>query len=101
MSDGHAESIQKQVRGYVVIFIALAGLTAITVAASYLPVSRPMHVTIALVIALVKAALVAAYFMHLISERKAIYALLILTAAFFVVLIFLPLGDHLNPITMR
>jgi hypothetical protein len=37
--------------------------------------------------------------MHLIDERKAIYSILLLTAAFFVFLIFVPLGtfaDHLG-----
>ena len=36
------------------------------------------------------AGLVACYFMHLISEKKLIYAVLALTVAFFVVLLALP-----------
>jgi len=43
-----------------------------------------------LIIASIKAAMVAAVFMHLISERKVIYAVLILTALFFIILLALP-----------
>jgi cytochrome c oxidase subunit IV len=38
--------------------------------------------------------MVAAYFMHLISEKKAIYAILVLTVAFFVVLMLMPSLSH-------
>ena len=44
----------------------------------------------ALLVATIKGSLVACYFMHLISEKKLIYAVLALTAAFFVVLLALP-----------
>ena len=43
-------------------------------------------------VATVKASLVAAYFMHLLSERKVIYAILTLTMLFFVVLFAVPSG---------
>jgi cytochrome c oxidase subunit IV len=39
----------------------------------------------------VKGSLVACYFMHLISEKKLIYAVLVLTVAFFIALLFLPI----------
>jgi caa(3)-type oxidase subunit IV len=45
---------------------------------------------VALLVATVKGSLVACYFMHLISEKKLIYAVLVLTAAFFLALLFLP-----------
>ena len=44
----------------------------------------------ALIIAAVKAGLVAAVFMHLIDEKKVIYAVLILTALFFLLVLGLP-----------
>ncbi len=44
----------------------------------------------ALLIATVKASLVASFFMHLISERKLILGILILTVVFFLVLLLLP-----------
>jgi caa(3)-type oxidase subunit IV len=48
-------------------------------------------VTVALLVATVKGTLVACYFMHLISEKKLIYAVLALTVAFFVALLALPI----------
>jgi caa(3)-type oxidase subunit IV len=71
-------------------------LTIITVAVSYLDLSTPMAVTVALFIAIIKGSLVAGYFMHLVSEKKLIYAVLALTAAFFVALLALPVFTHSN-----
>ena len=88
---GHtAEEVKKSVRTYMVIFAALAGLTVLTVAASYIDLAPGPAIALALVIASVKASLVAMFFMHLIDERKAIYWTLILTVVFFIVLMFLP-----------
>jgi cytochrome c oxidase subunit IV len=86
----HAADIDRTVRVYITVFAALLVLTIVTVAVSryHLPVHEA--VTIALVVATIKGSLVACYFMHLISERRLIYAVLALTAAFFVVLLFLP-----------
>jgi hypothetical protein len=39
---------------------------------------------------------VAGYFMHLVSEKKLIYAVLALTVAFFIVLLALPVLTHSN-----
>ena len=65
-------------------------LTIVTVAISYSHLSVPVAVTIALFVAIVKGWLVAGYFMHLVSEKKLILAVLALTVAFFVVLLALP-----------
>jgi cytochrome c oxidase subunit IV len=92
---GHdAADIDRHVRVYITVFVALMVLTIITVAVSYLHLSVPMAVTVALLVATVKGALVACYFMHLISERKLIYAVLLLTVVFFVVLLALPVLTH-------
>ncbi|HEX9575693.1 MAG TPA: cytochrome C oxidase subunit IV family protein [Myxococcales bacterium] len=84
------EQFKKHLGQYYVVFVALLCLTAVTVAVSYLHLKRPLAIAIALVIATVKAGLVAGVFMHLISERKVIYAVLILTAAFFLLVLLLP-----------
>lgn len=89
MSD-HTADIDKHVRTYLIVFGALLVLTVVTVAVSYLEISVPAAIGLALVIATIKASLVACYFMHLISEQKLVYWVLILTVSFFVVLIFLP-----------
>jgi caa(3)-type oxidase subunit IV len=55
-----------------------------------------MAITVALLVATVKGSLVACYFMHLISEKKLIYGVLVLTAVFFAVLLALPAVTHSN-----
>jgi cytochrome c oxidase subunit 4 len=84
------EEFKKHLGKYYVVFVALLCLTAITVGVSYLKLNRPLAITIALIIATVKAGMVAGVFMHLISEKKVIYAVLILTAAFFLFVLLLP-----------
>jgi len=49
---------------------------------------------VAMLVAGIKGTLVACYFMHLISERKLIYAVLALTVVFFVALLTLPVLTH-------
>ncbi len=71
-------------------------LTIITVAVSYLDLSTPMAIAVALFIATIKGSLVACYFMHLISEKKLIYAVLGVTAFMFVALMILPVLTHSN-----
>ena len=88
--------IDKHVRVYITVFVALMVLTIITVAISYLDLSIPLAVTVALFVATVKGALVAGYFMHLLSEKKLIIAVLALTVAFFFVLLALPVLTHSN-----
>ncbi len=73
--DESPEEFKKHLSKYYVVFVALLCLTAITVA---------------LIIATVKAGLVAGVFMHLISEKKVILAVLILTVAFFALVLLLP-----------
>ena len=82
--------IDKHVRVYITVFVALMALTLITVAVSYLDLSTPMAITVALFIATVKGSLVACYFMHLISEKRLIYAVLGITVVKFVALLALP-----------
>jgi cytochrome c oxidase subunit IV len=84
------EEFKKHLGKYYVVFVALLCLTAITVAVSYLKLNRPLAITVALIIATVKAGMVAGVFMHLVSEKKVIYAVLVLTAAFFLLVLLLP-----------
>jgi len=86
----HAADIDRHVRVYITVFVALMILTFVTVAVSRLHLSVPIAVTVALFVAIVKGSLVACYFMHLISEKKVIYAVLALTAFFFIALLALP-----------
>ena len=83
MSDNHAHDINKQVRIYVGVFVALLVGTILTVAASRVHFGHTGNIIIALIIALVKAGLVAGFFMHLVSEKKTIYRILVFTVFFF------------------
>jgi cytochrome c oxidase subunit 4 len=90
----HAADIDRHVRVYITVFVALMVLTIITVAIARVHLPVPIAVTVALLVATIKGGLVACYFMHLISERKLIYAVLALTAFFFVALLALPSLTH-------
>jgi cytochrome c oxidase subunit 4 len=96
MSDAHDISVE--VRRYLAVFGALLVLTMTTVAVSYLRLAEAETVVVAITIAAVKAGLVAAFFMHLRSERAMVYWPLGLTAVLFVALIAFILwteADHL------
>jgi cytochrome c oxidase subunit IV len=95
-ADLHAADIDRQVKVYITVFVALMALTLITVAVSYLHLPTSMAVAVALFVATVKGSLVACYFMHLISEKKLIYAVLVITAVKFAALLALPAFTHVN-----
>ena len=99
MSSEHStESIQEHIRVYLMVFGALGILTVVTVLASYLEISTSEGIFLALIIASVKASLVAGYFMHLITEKNTIIWILILTVVFFFVMFFLPLVSYTDQV---
>ncbi len=94
ISESEAARVKSHLRVYVMVFVALAVLTVVTVGISYLHLPTALAITVAMVVATVKASLVAGYFMHLLSEEKVIIWLLVLCAAFLVFLFALPLGTE-------
>ncbi len=92
--ESEAVRVREHLRVYVMVFVALAVLTVVTVAISYLHLPTALAIAVAMVVATVKAGLVAGYFMHLLSEEKVILWLLLLCAAFLVFLFVLPLGTE-------
>jgi cytochrome c oxidase subunit 4 len=90
MSASDAESIRKQTRSYIVVFVTLMVMTVLTVAVSYFHMPVGLAILVALVIASFKGSLVASVFMHLSHERKVIYWVLLLTVIFFIVLMAIP-----------
>ncbi len=90
MTSDHAADIDRHVRVYITVFVALMVLTIVTVTVSRFHLPVPIAVTVAMLVATIKGSLVACYFMHLISEKKLIYAVLTLTAIFFAALLALP-----------
>lgn len=86
-----AEEIRAHIGGYIKIGIALFVLTAVTVGVSYIEFNSVfLTVFVGLLIATIKGALVACYFMHLIEEEKLIYWVLAITVVFFAVLMAVP-----------
>jgi cytochrome c oxidase subunit 4 len=90
MSDSHSMDIDKHVRTYILVFVSLMVLTLVTVSVSYLHLPVHLTIAIALTVATIKGSLVACYFMHLISEKKLILWVLVLTVVFFLALLALP-----------
>ncbi len=87
------EHHHSNVKSYLLVFGALMVLTVVTVAVSWLHLPITAAVIVALAVATVKASLVAAFFMHLRSERVLIYGLLGLTVFFMALLFILPISD--------
>lgn len=82
-----SEAVQKQIKLYLIIGLALFVGTILTVWVADLKVAIVTGIIIAVVIATIKSTLVAGYFMHLFHEAKLIYQVLFLTAVFIVVMI--------------
>ena len=99
MSEHSPAEIDRHVKVFIIVFVSLMALTLITVAVSYLHLPVPEAVAAALLIATLKGSLVACYFMHLISEKKLIFAAL--TVVLFAVLLSLPTFTHANAIDLR
>ena len=91
MAHGAHDDIRSHVKTYYMVFGALMVLTCITVGVSYMNLSIPFAITVALIVAAIKGSLVALFFMHLSNERKLIYYTLALTVVFFIFLMFVPL----------
>src|SRR5215831_20943317 len=83
--------IKKAIRTYGIVGGLLLVFTVITVAVNQVHLAVPLAITVALIIAVTKGSMVASIFMHLSHEKKWIYGALLLTVAFFIVLMFVPL----------
>lgn len=99
MGGSSAADMQHHLKIYYRVFGALAVLTVITVVVAQVGFHQEWSiataVAIALLVASIKGTLVACYFMHLITEKAALFWILALCALFFVVLLAVPvLTDH-------
>jgi caa(3)-type oxidase subunit IV len=82
----YAHGIRKHVRGYLMVGALLLAFTAITVALSYVHFgTQKANIAVAMLVATLKAGLVAAIFMHLAAEKRLIYRVLIFTGFFVIV----------------
>lgn len=92
----NAETIRKETKTYISVFVALAVLTGLTVGVSYFHLPPVLAIGVALLIAAFKGSLVAGFFMHLLHERKLIYWVLLLTVFFFLFLLLYPTFWDMN-----
>ena len=98
MSADHDHDIRSHIRTYMLIGAVLVLGTIITVAVSYVDFgSHQMNIAVGLLIATVKASLVALFFMHLISEKQAIYLMIASAFFFFAGLMGLTLWSNADP----
>lgn len=89
--------VRQAARRALLTFYALLVCIGLIVTLTRLPFGHPgITIAIALTIATVQAALVAGFLMQLIAERWMVFGLLALTGVFFLVLIFLILGSHVD-----
>ncbi len=68
----HGHEHDHSLKPYVMVLFALFGLTAVTVLAAYVDFGHPWSDVIALLIALSKAGLVVAFFMHVKGSTRLI-----------------------------
>jgi caa(3)-type oxidase subunit IV len=95
----YAHNVQKHVRGYLMVGATLLVFTGITVALSYVDFgTHKANIAVAMLVAMFKAGLVAAIFMHLAAEKRLIYRVLIFTGLFVFALFWLTCLAWYNPI---
>lgn len=101
MSD-NIEEIQKSVRKYIIIGVALLALSGFTVWLS--TVELPTHglnILVGMIVATFKASLVALIFMHLNHERPVIYKVLAFTVVLALVLFVLFVLSARDPLVFE
>jgi caa(3)-type oxidase subunit IV len=95
----YAHNVQKHVRGYLMVGAILLTFTAVTVALSYVNFgTQKANIAVAMLVATLKAGLVAAIFMHLAAEKRLIYRVLVFTGFFVLGLFWLTFLAWYNPI---
>ncbi len=85
------EHIRKHIRAYLVVGVLLLVFTGLTVGLAFVDYggNEGLEVGVALLLATLKAGMVAYIFMHLNAERPLIYRILLFTIIFFVALFIL------------
>ena len=96
----HDHDISKHVKKYLLVGALLLTFTALTVFLSYVNFgSHKANMAVGMVVATIKAGLVAAIFMHLNSERQLIYRVLIFTGFFVIALFWLTYLAWYDPVS--
>ncbi|MES2596163.1 MAG: cytochrome C oxidase subunit IV family protein [Verrucomicrobiota bacterium] len=101
MADSPQE-IQKQVKKILLIGAILIFFTVVTVALSYVELpSHSLNIIVGMILATIKAALVALVFMHLNHEAKLVYKILAFTVAFVLALFLLFYFSVSDPLVFK
>jgi len=98
MEHADPQELKKYIRKALAVFAVLIVLTFVTVGVAQLHLGHVGNIVVALLIATLKAGLVAAYFMHLIDEKQLIFAVLIVSAIFFAAMMGLPMFQNMDEI---
>ncbi len=98
--DDHDHDVSKHVKKYLLVGALLLTFTGLTVFLSYINFgSHKANMAVGMLVATIKAGLVAAIFMHLNSERQLIYRVLIFTGFFVLALFWLTYLHWYDPIS--
>jgi caa(3)-type oxidase subunit IV len=93
------EAIQKSVKWYLIIGAILILASGATVWLSYVELpTHSLNILVGMILATIKATLVALIFMHLNHERSMIYKILLFTVVLAVVLFALFIFAHEDPL---
>ncbi len=95
----HDHDVSKHVKKYLLVGALLLTFTVLTVFLSYVDFgSHKANMAVGMVVATIKAGLVAAIFMHLNAERQLIYNILIFTGFFVIALFWLTYLHWYDPV---
>lgn len=93
---GEVHDIKREAQKYMAVFGGLLALTVATVLVSNFRSGITIGIIAALIIAVVKGGLVVCNFMHLTTERRIVYMVLLLTVVFFTAMMFLICAAHFS-----
>ncbi|OYW77454.1 MAG: hypothetical protein B7Z37_04235 [Verrucomicrobia bacterium 12-59-8] len=95
----NVEAIQKSIKWYIIIGVLLIVFSGLTVGLSYVELpTHSLNILVGMILATIKATLVALIFMHLNHERSMIYKILLFTVVLAVVLFALFIFAHEDPL---
>ncbi len=96
----YAHGVHQHVKRYIMVGATLLLFTLVTVALSYVDFGTPkVNIGVAMLVATIKAGLVALIFMHLAAEKRLIYRVLVFTGFFVLGLFWLTFLAWYDPIS--
>ena len=92
-------AFNKQLRSHLRLVLVLVVVIATNVGVAFLPLDRSVRVALHLALAVAGGAIVMAFFMHLLTEKRSTLLVLGCTAVLFAVLLALPIfAAHNHPL---